>query len=60
MLAGPEVRDLVIDNLNRIGNVMNLQWDAQTAYNKIEWAIQADEDRGKVRIYAVLDWFRYT
>ena len=60
MLAGPEVRDLVINNLNCIGNVMNLQWDAQTAYDKIEWAIQANEDRGKVRIYAVLDCFRYT
>ena len=54
------MRDLVIDNLNRIGNVMNLQWDAQTAYDNIEWAIHADEEQGKVQIYAVLDWFRYT
>jgi hypothetical protein len=60
MLAGQEVRDLVIDNLNRIGNVMNLEWNAQTAYDDIEWAIQADEDQGKVRIYVILGRFRYT
>jgi hypothetical protein len=57
MLAGTEVRDLVVQHLNDIGNVMNLQWDVQTAFDNTKWAIQADEDHGKVRIYAELDWF---
>jgi hypothetical protein len=44
------VQDLITNNLNHIGNVMNLQWDAQTAYNNIELVIQAHEDQGKVQI----------
>jgi len=47
MLAGTKVRDLVVQHLNDIGNVMNLEWNAQTAYDNNEWAIQADEDHGK-------------
>jgi hypothetical protein len=42
MMAGPQVRDLVVEHLNGIGNVMNLEWNAQTTHDKIEWAIQAD------------------
>ena len=59
MLAGEEIRDLVVKYLNDIENVMNLQWDAQHAYDDLVWAIQANEDNGKVWIEIILDWFRY-
>jgi len=47
MLAGPEYR---ISSWNGIGNAVNLEMNAHTKYDKIEWAIQANEDHGKVRI----------
>ncbi|KIM76455.1 hypothetical protein PILCRDRAFT_826234 [Piloderma croceum F 1598] len=49
MLAGTKVWDIVVKNLNEIGNVMNLQWDAQAAYRDIRCAIQANVmDDGKI------------
>jgi hypothetical protein len=44
------VRDLVVEHLNGIDNVVNLEMNAHAKYDKIEWAIQANEDHGKVRI----------
>ena len=60
MLAGAGVRDLVVKHLNSIGNVMNLEMNAHSTYDNIEWAIQANQDHDKVRIYATLGWFHYT
>lgn len=59
MLAGERVSKLVVDNLNGIGNVMNLEWNASAMYDDIHWAIEADiMDDGKVEIYVC--WiFRY-
>jgi hypothetical protein len=48
MLAGTEVRDLVVTHLNGIRNIMNLQRDASQAYSDLQWAIEAKEDNGKV------------
>jgi len=48
MFAGPTVRDLVVEHLNGLGNVMNLQSDAHQAYDDLEWAIQANRVGGKV------------
>jgi hypothetical protein len=51
MLAGTKVLVFVVKNLNEIGNVMNLEWDAQDAYRDIRWAVQANVmDDGKVGI----------
>jgi hypothetical protein len=60
MLAGMNVRDLVVKHPNSIGNVMNLEMNAHSTYDGIEWAIQAVEDHDKVRIYAIPEWFDYT
>ena len=49
MLAGPAVRDLILKQLNGIGNVMNIQSDAYTAYDNLEWGIEARNDNGMVR-----------
>ena len=56
-MAGPQVRDIVVENLNRIGNVMSLQYDAVNAYDRIEWAIQADEVDNKVFLQLILNYF---
>ena len=48
MFAGESIRDKVAQNLNKIGNVMNLQSDAHDHYDQLEWAIEARED-GMVR-----------
>jgi len=48
MLAGTGVRDLVIKNLNSIGNVVNLEMNAHATYDDIEWTIQANKDHDKV------------
>jgi hypothetical protein len=50
MFAGTQVRDLVVQQLKSIGNVMNLEMNTHAGYDKIEWAIQANEHDGKVRI----------
>ena len=57
MMAGPRVRDIVVEHLNRIGNVMNLEYNAASAYDRIEWAIQADEVDNKVFLQVILNYF---
>jgi len=49
MFAGSAVRDEVIQNLNSIGNVMNMQQDAHTDYGDLLWGIEAKEEGGQVR-----------
>jgi hypothetical protein len=49
MFAGPATRDLILQHLNNIGNVMNLQSDAHIACDKLEWGIEARDDNGSVR-----------
>ena len=48
MFAGNEVRDLVIQHVNGIGNVVNLQSDAHAAYDELKWGIEAQDDNGTV------------
>jgi len=43
MFAGDATRDLVVDNLNSIGNAMNLESNAHTAYDDLQWGIEAQE-----------------
>lgn len=46
--AGDEARSIVIQNLNRIGNVMNIEANASMSYHSMRWGIEAsldDEDR---------------
>ena len=49
MLAGPAVRDLILEQLNGIGNVMNVELNAHAAYANFNWGIQAHDYHGKVR-----------
>ena len=49
MLAGATAADDVVQHLNKIGNVMNMQQDAHTAYDNLKWGIEAKEESGKVR-----------
>jgi hypothetical protein len=57
MIAGPQVQDLVVEHLNGIGNVMNLEWNAQTTHDNIEWAIQADRVDNEVWLRVILNYF---
>jgi hypothetical protein len=50
MLARPEVSNLVMQNLNGIGNFVNMQQDAHAAYDDLKWGIEAYDDNGTVRI----------
>ena len=56
-MAGPQVQDIVVEHLNCIGNVMSLQYDAVSVYDRIEWAIQADEVDNKVFLQLILNYF---
>ena len=49
MLAGTAVRDLVLEQLNSLGNVMNIEANAHTAYDNIHWGIEASTVDGVVR-----------
>jgi len=49
MFAGNEVRDLVVQHLNGIGNVVNLEKNAHSAYDNLRWGIEAQNDNGTVR-----------
>jgi hypothetical protein len=49
MLAGPAVKDLILQQLNGIGNAINIQVDAHTAYHNLKWGIEARNDNGTVR-----------
>jgi hypothetical protein len=51
MFAGTDVRDLVLQRLNDLGNLMNLQSDAHTAYDNIKWGIKGRDKDGEVRPY---------
>jgi len=48
MLAGTAVRDVVVQQLNGLGNVMNIQSDAHIAYDNIRWGIEASNVDGVV------------
>jgi len=48
MFAGPATRELVINNLNDVKNVMNIEGNAQTAYDKLKWGIEAKTIEGKI------------
>jgi len=45
MLAGTAVRDLIREQLNDLGNYMNIEANAHTAY----WGIEAHNENGMVR-----------
>ena len=49
MFAGNEARDLDIQYLNGIGNVVNLERNAHAAYDNLRWGIEAQSDDGTVR-----------
>ena len=48
MLAGSAVRDLVLQQLNSLGNLMNIQSDAHTAYDNLRWGIESRMEGGMV------------
>jgi len=48
MFAGTQVRDLVFQQLNQLGNVMNIQSDAHTAYDELHWGIEGRVENGTV------------
>jgi hypothetical protein len=50
MFAGDEARDLVIQHLNGLGNVVNLQKYVLETYDNLRWGIEAQIDNGKVPI----------
>lgn len=60
VFAGTPVLNLVIQQLNSVGNVIDLQMDVHARYDEIEWGIQADKGLGKVQIQAILGWIHYT
>jgi len=49
MLAGTAVRDMVLEQLNNLGNVMNIESNAHTSYDDIFWGIEAREENGMVQ-----------
>ena len=54
MFAGAAARDDIVNHLNSIGNVMNMQQDAHTSYDKLKWGIEANEEGGEVRFHRYL------
>jgi hypothetical protein len=59
MLAGTTVRDLVLEQLNDLGNLMNIETNAHTAYDDIFWGIEAHNENGVVR-FSSLTYFAIT
>ena len=49
MLAVNEALQLIQQHLNGIGNVINLELNAHTAYRDLKWGIEAQDDNGTVR-----------
>jgi len=49
MFAGNEARDLVIQHLNGIGNVMNIEKNAHDIYDELRCGIEAQNDNGVVK-----------
>ena len=48
MFAGTAVRDLVLQQLNDLGNFMNVQSDAHEAYDDLMWGIEGRMEEGTV------------
>ncbi|KAF8325089.1 uncharacterized protein EI90DRAFT_3129205 [Cantharellus anzutake] len=49
MLAGTAVRDLVLEQLNDLGNLLHIELNAHVAYDDIHWGIEALNENGVVR-----------
>ncbi|KAK2459975.1 hypothetical protein APHAL10511_007981 [Amanita phalloides] len=49
MFAGEETRNEVMSHLNGIGNGMNLETNVHSAYDDLEWAIEARDEAGRVK-----------
>ncbi|KAK2462249.1 hypothetical protein APHAL10511_005745 [Amanita phalloides] len=48
MFAGTAVRDLILRHLNGLGNVMNVESNAHTAYDDLKWGIEGQTEKGTV------------
>ena len=48
MLAGTAVRDRVLEQLNDLGNLVNLESNGHIAYDNIRWGIEARNEDGTV------------
>src|SRR5258708_8618205 len=48
LFGGQAVRDLVLQQLNDLGNLMLIESNAHTAYDEIRWGIEACNENGKV------------
>jgi hypothetical protein len=48
MFAGTATRDLVIQYLNDLGNLMNIERNAHDAYDDLQWGIEAQVENGTV------------
>jgi len=49
MLAGTAIRDLVLEQLNDLGNLMNIESNTHSAYGDVLWGIEARTENGLVR-----------
>jgi hypothetical protein len=49
MFTGAAAANDVVQHLNKIGNVMNMEQNAHTAYDNLKWGIEAKEEGGQVR-----------
>ncbi|KAF8419964.1 hypothetical protein L210DRAFT_3510620 [Boletus edulis BED1] len=58
MFAGATATDEVVHHLNNIGNVMNMQHNAHSSYDNLEWGIEAKEEGGEMSGAAdiILEW----
>jgi len=51
MFAGAAARDDIVSHLNNVGNVMNMEQNAHSSYDELEWGIEATEESGEVRFH---------
>ncbi|KAH9987610.1 hypothetical protein BJV74DRAFT_841160 [Russula compacta] len=51
MFGGAITRDVVMNHLNSIGNVMNMELNAHGAYDNSKWGIEAEEEGGEVKYF---------
>ncbi|KAF8330338.1 uncharacterized protein EI90DRAFT_2922141 [Cantharellus anzutake] len=49
MLAGTAVRDLVLEQLDDLGNLIHVESNAHAAYDDIYWGIEARNENGKIK-----------
>ncbi|KAF8330340.1 uncharacterized protein EI90DRAFT_2922256 [Cantharellus anzutake] len=49
MFAGAAVRDIVLEQLNGLGNLIHIESNAHAAYGDIRWGIEARNENGKVK-----------